>query len=50
MPKYPPFFSDCVGWPKDRLGALDLLIEESAEIPLDRFQSLIGPFRKYSHF
>lgn len=43
MPKYPPFFSDCVGWPKDRLCALDLLIEESAEIPLDRFRSLIGP-------
>jgi hypothetical protein len=43
MPKFPPFFSDCVGWPKDRLGALDLLIEESGEIPLDRFRSLVGP-------
>lgn len=39
---HPPFFSDCVGWPKDRLGALDLLIEESGEIGLDRFRTLIG--------
>lgn len=39
----PPFFSDCVGWPKSRLGALELLIEESEPIGLDRFRSLIGP-------
>jgi hypothetical protein len=38
----PPFFSDCVGWPKDRLGALELLIEESVEISIDRFRALIG--------
>lgn len=39
----PPFYSDCVGWPKSRLGALELLIEESEPIGLDRFRSLIGP-------
>lgn len=43
MSAHPPFFSDCVGWPKDRLGALDLLIEESEEISLDRFRSRVGP-------
>lgn len=41
--KIPPFFSDCVGWPKDQFGALELLIEESAEIGIDRFRSLVGP-------
>jgi hypothetical protein len=40
--KPPPFFSDCVGWPEDRLGALELLIEESETIGLDRFRALIG--------
>jgi len=39
----PPFFSDCVGWPKDRLGALELLIEESVEISIDLFRTLISP-------
>jgi hypothetical protein len=44
MPEsHPPFFSDCVGWPKGRLGALDLLIEESDPISLDRFRAKIGP-------
>lgn len=40
--KPPPFFSDCVGWPEDRLGALELLIEESEPIGLDRFRAVIG--------
>jgi hypothetical protein len=38
----PPFFSDCVGWPKDRLGALELLIEESEQISIERFRTLVG--------
>lgn len=42
MTGYPPFYSDCVGWPKDRSHALDLLIEEADEIPLDRFRDMIG--------
>ena len=41
--RHPPFFSDCVGWPRDQIGALELLIEESDPIPLDQFRSLIGP-------
>lgn len=40
--KPPPFFSDCVGWPKDRLGALELLIEESETVSIDRFRTRIG--------
>jgi len=39
---HPPFFSDCVGWPRHQLGALDLLIEESEEIGLERFRDRIG--------
>jgi hypothetical protein len=39
---HPPFFSDCVGWPRDQLGALELLIEESEEIGLAVFRDRIG--------
>lgn len=42
MTRYPPFYSDCVGWPSDQGHALDILIEEADEIPLDRFRSMIG--------
>jgi len=48
MPKYklcPPFFSDCVGWPRNQLGALDLLIEESRTIGIATFRDRIGSAR-----
>lgn len=32
-----PFFSDCVGWPRDQLGALTYLVDEGVDITRETF-------------
>lgn len=32
-----PFFSDCVGWPRDRLAVLELLVDNGVEVGVDWF-------------
>lgn len=40
--RYPPLFSDCVGWPKEKIDALHLLIDESETITIGKFRDLVG--------
>lgn len=41
-----PFYSDCVGWPRHRLGALNAIVAASRNISRKTFMAKVDPLQR----